>query len=182
MYKICFFLLLCFTSLTAVSAQTGSINSSEMKSLDFLVGQWRGEGWILMGQNERRTFRQNETVQSKVDGTVLVIDGLGKGVKTGDTVESVIHNAFAVISYNRDAKTFRWQAFKGDGTSFDVQPEITGKTIVWGFQDPRAGQIRFTIKLNEKGQWFETGEMSRDAGKTWFKFFEMILDKVSTSK
>lgn len=78
-----------------------------MSKLDYLVGQWRGEGWILMGRNEHRTFRQNETVQSKVDGTVLVIDGLGKGIKAGEVAEPVIHNAFAVISYNKDAKTFR---------------------------------------------------------------------------
>lgn len=162
----------------AALAQSVTPNATEMSRLSFLVGQWRGEGWILMGRNERRTFRQSETVQSKVDGTVLVIDGLGKGVKTGDLAESVIHNAFAVISYDKDAKKFRWQAFRGDGTSFDVVPVIADKTIVWGFTDARAGEIRFTIKLNEKGQWVELGEMSRDAGKTWVQFFEMELDKL----
>lgn len=55
-----------------------------------------------MGRNERRTFRQSETVQSKVEGTVLVIDGLGKGVKSGEVAESVIHSAFAVISYDKE--------------------------------------------------------------------------------
>ena len=179
-YKLCFFLLLFCALSASVSAQTTSTNAGEMSKLNFLVGQWRGEGWILMGRNERRTFRQNETVQSKVDGTVLMIDGLGKGIKAGETAESVIHNAFAVISYNKDAKTFRWQAFRGDGTSFDVQPTITDKTIVWGFTDARAGEIRFTIKINEKGQWFEIGELSRDTGKTWLKFFEMTLDKASS--
>ena len=161
-------------------AQTASTNPNELKKLDFLIGQWRGEGYILMGRNDRRAFRQSETVQSKVDGTVLVIDGLGKGVKPGESAESIIHEAFAVISYNKQSKLFRWQAFRGDGTSFDVQPGIADKTIIWGFEDPRAGQIRFTIKINEKGQWFEIGEMSRDNGKTWLRFFEMTLDKIAS--
>jgi hypothetical protein len=37
--------------------------------------------------------------------------------------------------------------------------------------------MRFTVRLNEKGQWFEVGEFSRD-GKAWQKFFEMTLERV----
>jgi hypothetical protein len=181
-YKTSFLVLLFLTLSISVPAQTETVstNAVEMKKLDFLVGQWSGEGWILMGRNDRRTFRQNETVQSKADGTVLVIDGLGKGKLPNQETESIIHSAFGVISFNKETKMHRWQAFRGDGTSFDSQPKITGKTIVWGFQDPRAGEIRFTIMLNEKGQWFEVGEMSRDNGKTWLKFFEMTLNKTSS--
>ncbi len=57
-------------------------------------------------------------------------------------------------------------------------PAIREKTIVWGFTDARAGDIRFTIQLSEKGQWLELGELSRDTGKTWIQFFEMTLDKL----
>ncbi len=55
---------------------------------------------------------------------------------------------------------------------------VSENTLVWGFENPRAGTIRFTIKLNEKGQWFEIGEISRD-GKAWQKFFKMTLSRTS---
>jgi hypothetical protein len=35
--------------------------------------------------------------------------------------------------------------------------------------------MRYIIFLNEKGQWYEKGEMKRDAG--WFQFMEMTLNK-----
>ncbi len=35
--------------------------------------------------------------------------------------------------------------------------------------------MRYIITLNEKGQWFEIGEMERN--NEWFKFFEMTLDR-----
>ena len=146
--------------------------SPEMKKLNFLLGKWRGEGWIEFGAGQRRTFTESETVESKLDGLVLVIEGLGKN-KDGAT----IHNAFAVASYDREGKVFRWQAYRGDGNQMSAEPKVGENSLVWGFRDPRAGEIRFTISLNEKGQWFEIGEMSRD-GKTWRKFFEMTLSRV----
>jgi len=36
--------------------------------------------------------------------------------------------------------------------------------------------MRYTMVLNEKGDWFEIGEMSQDR-QTWRKFFEMSLQK-----
>ena len=39
-----------------------------MKKLDFLVGEWKGEGWMEFAPGQRRTFRGTEVVQSKLDG------------------------------------------------------------------------------------------------------------------
>ncbi len=183
MLKIIVVILVCFcSSVSSVFSQEAQSVPSEhrtaMKSLDFLVGQWDGEGFIMFGPDDRRTFRQTETVERKVDGTVLVIEGLGKGKIAGKGEEVTIHSAFAVISFDKEAKVYRWQAFKADGTSFDVQPQVSDRSIVWGFKDVRAGDIRFTIKLNDRGQWVEIGELSRD-GKNWFKFFEMTLNRKS---
>jgi hypothetical protein len=43
-------------------------------------------------------------------------------------------------------------------------------------QIPPRGQMRYTIKHNEKGEWFEVGEMTQDR-QTWHKFFEMTLER-----
>lgn len=152
--------------------------TGEMKKLDFLVGQWQGEGWIMLGPNQRHTFRQTENVQRKVGGTVLLIEGLGKSMDTSNA-GAIVHNAFAVLSYDKDAKVFRWRAFRADGSSIDTEAKVSENMLIWGFRDPRGGNIRFTIKLNEKGQWYEIGEMSRD-GQTWLKFFEMTLNRVAS--
>jgi hypothetical protein len=163
-------------SLAALIAQApAGAGSEEMKKLDFLVGQWKGTGWIDFGPGQRRTFKQTESVQLKVDGALLVVEGLGKGNVPGKQEEVTVHSAFAVVSYDGKSSAFRWRTYRG-GNWIDTNAKVGDRALEWGFHDDRAGDIRFTIKINEKGQWFEVGENSRDA-KTWQKFFEMTLDK-----
>ncbi len=177
--KKIFALLLLLTLSVSLSAQTpAAYQLAEMKKLDFLVGQWSGDGWIEIGRGQRRTFTINENVQRKVDGLVLLIEGLGKSKIPGQPDEVIVHNAFAVLSYDLKAKLFRWRAFRATGDAIDTEARVTGKILVWEFKDDRAGNIRFTITLTEKGQWFEIGEYSRD-GTTWQKFFEMTLRRVT---
>src|SRR5262245_48612210 len=77
-----------------------------MQKIAFMVGEWRGEGWIMMGAGERRTFTQSETVQSKIQGTLVQIEGLGKGKLGGKGEETIVHSAYAVVSYDAKAKQY----------------------------------------------------------------------------
>ena len=169
-------MMLLFPAL-ALAQTHGASNSSELRKLDFLAGEWEGDGWIEFGPGERHTFRQKESIQSKAGGHVLLIEGLGKGKLQSTGEEGVVHNAFAVVSYDKEAKRFRFLAWRATGDSVDADVIVAEKSLVWGFRDPRAGQIRFTIKLDSAGRWVEIGETSRD-GQTWRKFFEMTLQKV----
>ena len=57
--------------------------------------------------------------------------------------------------------------------------EPVGKSITWGFDVSESGsKIKFVLQVNDQGRWVETGEFSRDGGKTWVKFMEMELSKV----
>ena len=152
---------------TSKDAQLG-----EMKKLDWLVGSWQGSGWMQMGPQGRREFTINETVQSKLGGLVLLIEGLGKSKADG----SVVHTALAFVSYDEQAKTFRWRAFTAEGRQTDAEAKAGANVLEWGMQLSPRGQIRYTIKLNQRGEWFEVGEMSQD-GQTWQKFLEMTLHR-----
>ncbi|HEV2844661.1 MAG TPA: hypothetical protein VG477_07435, partial [Thermoanaerobaculia bacterium] len=55
---------------------------------------------------------------------------------------------------------------------------VSGGAWEWGFALPQGGRIRYTIKLTDKGEWYETGEYSPDE-KTWHQFHEMTLRKVN---
>ena len=56
-----------------------------MKKLDFLVGEWKGEGWMEFVPGQRRTFRGTEVVQSKLGGLLVTIEGLFRGQAGGGT-------------------------------------------------------------------------------------------------
>jgi hypothetical protein len=164
--------LLFILHLTALAQAPASGPRAEMKKLDWLVGRWKGAGWIQMGPQGRKEFTQTETIQARLNGLVLIIEGEGKAKEDGSTV----HSALAFVSYDDRAKTFRWRAFTADGRQTDTTAKVDTHALEWGLEIPQRGRMRYTIKLNDKGEWFEIGEMSQD-GQKWNKFFEMTLQR-----
>ena len=165
-------IVLTMISVSAADQPTSKdVQRREMKKLDWFVGHWKGTGWIEMGPQGRHEFTQTETIEAKLDGLVLVIEGLGKAKEDGSTV----HTALAFASYDPRANKFRWHAFTPEG-QIDTEAKVGTDTLEWSLQIPQRGQMRYTITRNEKGEWFEIGEMSQE-DKTWRKIFEMTLQK-----
>jgi hypothetical protein len=180
------FIRICCAAVVALSASAGAspgqspapaAQRDSMKKLDFLVGEWKGEGWMEFVPDQRQTFKGTEIVQPKLDGLLLAIEGQHRGKIGGKGEEVVIHSAFALVSYDDKAKRYRFQAFTGRGNHEDTEAKVTDKQLIWGMSIPEFGDVRYTIKLDEKGRWFEVGEVSKD-GKEWRKFFEMTLERV----
>ena len=101
---------------------------------------------------------------------MFLVEGIGK-----DKQGQVAHHALAFFHFDKAHQEFRVKAFRKDGSYVDAKGEMKDGAFVWGFDQPQ-GKVRFTLKLNEKGQWFEMGEFSQD-GKSWRLFLEMTLDK-----
>jgi len=177
-YAGVFILVIGVTQSPGQDAAAPAVQKEAMKKLDFLVGKWQGESWMQLGPGERRIARGTEVVQRKLDGLLVTIEGIHKRKLGDNTAESVVHNAFAVVSYDEKANRFRFQAYTGRGNYAEAEAKVGDKTLEWGLRIPQGGEVRYTIKLNEKGQWFEIGEVSRDS-KEWQKFFEMTLERVN---
>lgn len=164
------------TCLGALFAQANLQPSAELKAamekVKFLEGSWIGSGWIQMGP-QRHEFNQSELVQFHANGTVMVIDG--RGTDAADSTQ-VIHQAFAVLSYDQKAGKYLMRAIRADGNHVDADFKVNDDgSIVWGFSHPMAGQIQYTIRY-ENNRWVETGAMSRD-GENWMTFIKMELEK-----
>jgi hypothetical protein len=169
---ILMFLFLNAFSAFSISAQnepSTELLRAEMSKLDKMVGQWKGSGWIQQGA-KRETFSGTETVQRKIDGLALLVEG-----KFSNPEGKVIHETLAVLSFDPKAKSYDFRTYLANGMSGNHNFKLLADGYEWGFQFP-AGNIRYIIKTNND-VWFETGEFSKD-GKTWMKIFEMKLDKV----
>lgn len=152
--------------------------AAAMKKLDFLLGEWQGTGWIIIGR-ERKEFTVRESLRPKLDGKIVVVEGLGKSVDEKTGIEKVVHDAYGVFSYDEASGGISFIWFKGGGERGETGIEFGDKSFVWSFEMPENKvTVRFTEKLTDKGNWQEIGEVSRDGGATWFKFFEMELSKV----
>jgi hypothetical protein len=148
----------------------------EMAKLKFLTGTWRGDGWIEFAPGQRHNFSSSEEVQFKLDGVVLLVEGIHKIRVPNQASEMKIHHALATVTYDESAKNYRFDAHKFDGKSVETRGEFKDGAFIWGFKDPQFGQMRYTIRVNAQGQWSEIGERSSD-GAAWTKFFEMTLSK-----
>ncbi len=147
------------------SKETDAMLQAELKKLSFMDGTWEGNGWMYGRDGIRHEFEQTENIQFKVDGTTLLIEGLGK------TDGKIIHNALAIISYDKEKSHYNFRSYLANGMSGDFKAELIDGKLFWYPTD----FIRYIIYLNETGQWYEKGEMNRE-GK-WMQFFEMTLDK-----
>lgn len=162
-------LLAGFISVSAQMTPNIELLRSEVKKLDSMIGKWQGSGWIQQGE-KRETFTGTETVQRKIDGLALLVEG-----KFSNPEGKVIHETMAVLSYNSKDSKYNFRTYLANGVSGEHEFKLTTDGYQWGFGFPN-GMIRYNIKT-ANDVWFETGEYSKD-GKTWLKFFEMKLDKV----
>lgn len=162
-----------FSCVVAASEYTNKDNVNRMHQLSFLVGQWQGSGWMIGPDQSRHSFDQTEHIQFKLNDTVLMIEG--KGLDQTDS--QVIHHALALVNWENDKQEYRFVSTLANGRSglFKAKINEQGQFVWW--MDSTQGTRRFVIELNEKGQWYEVGEFSKD-GEQWFQFFEMTLDKL----
>src|SRR5687768_1579949 len=88
-----------------------------MKKLDFLVGNWEGEGWMLY-PGGREVFKGTETVQKKLQGKAILIEGKFVDPKDG----RVVHETLAILTYSEPAKKYVFQTylFNRPGGIFDL--------------------------------------------------------------
>ena len=161
---------------TTAAAQPSMSSHDAMKRLSFLVGEWKGEGWNEYIPGQRGTAGIVEKVAFKANGTVLVVEGLGTA-KLPSGKDTVVHSAFATIGYDAGANVYRMRSYLADGRSVDAEASFVGDAFQWRFEIPRFGKTRYTVKLNERGEWYEIGETSQD-GTTWRRMHEMTLKRV----
>jgi hypothetical protein len=155
----------------------GAANREAMKKLDYLVGKWKGDATTTLGKDTKQ-LKQTEDVQFKLDGVVMAVEGMGRGKVPGKDEEGILFHAYAVISYEAQAKTYKIKAYRAEGQSVDADMSLTEKGFIWGFKQPERGvEVRYTMTLTPKGEWHEIGEYSLD-GKSWTRFIEMTLARV----
>ncbi len=170
-------LALCSTVglLTAQAPDTAAKKVTAMKKLEFMVGEWEGDGWTQHGPGPRQRFRGKEIVKMKLGGVALLIEGIHRQPKASEKVPALVHHALAIISVADDGG-YRFRSWLATGRTGNFHARVESGAMIWGYKHPRAGEMRYTIRLDDKGRWHEIGEMSRKKGE-WVQFFEMTLTK-----
>ncbi len=127
-----------------------------MQKLAFLVGKWSGQARVLRGPDEWLELDQTEKAQYKLDGLILTIEGVGRSESDG----AAILQAFGIISYDDENKTYHMRAFN-DGRFLETEVALSAadKQLKWGFA---LGDIKTNsvMRITESGEWTETHEIA----------------------
>lgn len=160
---------------TGTPSADRSVVVEKMKALSFLVGEWEGTGSMQMGPGPRLNAKASEVAQYRLSGHAMLIEGLGTAKTSEGGTEQTVHEAIGLITWDTQANRYVMHAMTARAGHVEPVIEVGDKTVVWSF-DTGHGKVRYTITIDDKGQWVEVGEFSQD-GKTWNKFFEMTLKK-----
>lgn len=160
--------------LALVAPGTGLLHADPaldaMNALPRLEGRWEGAGWMRMGPGEPVRFVGEERVESRLDGRLLVVEGIHR---TPDG-SKIVHHAFGVFSWDEKAKGYRFNTYVANRGGGDHVARLEGGALVWDLAG-EGPKRRFTITV-ENDQWKEVGHLQRD--DEWLQFFEMTLKRV----
>ena len=145
---------------------------AEVAKLAPLVGRWKGVSWMDLPGGRHHAVSE-ETVEMRLDGRALLIEGLHRDRETG----AVTHHALGVLAWDDRRREFRMASALASGLTGSYGAKLEGKHLVWMLAGPQGPKRRFTIALDVPGRWLERGEISDD-GVTWKTYFEMRLERV----
>jgi hypothetical protein len=127
-----------------------------MKKFSFLVGEWVGEVRVHRGPGEPMELIQTERVQYKLDGLLLMIEGVGRAKSGGQPALQ----ALGVISFDDENQTYSMRAFN-DGRFLETEVKLPeeGKSLTWGFA---LGEVRTksVLRIDGSGAWTELHEIT----------------------
>lgn len=161
----------------AQQSETASENLKvNMKKLAYFEGRWKGEAVTTERNGTKTKISQEENIQFKLDGTVLVMEGTGRNPESG----KVVFNALAVTSYDETTQAYKFRSYLMNGSMTDAYFKVLAEnTFEWGFDIAQGGKIRFDIVLNPASKtWSEKGSYSPD-GKVWHPYIELNLTKLN---
>lgn len=185
MYNFQWFIAIVLISLPpAVAAQSPASPPAEtvraaLEKVGWLVGEWEGEGWQLRPDGTRDTFDVRETVRTELGGVLILIEGKGTAtLPSGETVEG--HHAIGVFSYDAFARQYHFDAFVKDGYQTRGTPVIEENRYHWSHPAGPDAEMRYTVQLDENGQWHETGSYCR--ADQCSQTFEMRLSRIEAGE
>jgi hypothetical protein len=135
------------------SAPNVETQREALKKLAFLVGHWSGSVTVARGPGEPLHLAQTESVEYKLDGLVLLIEGQSTGADG-----KAQFAALATISYDDASHAYHFRAYN-DGRYLDTELAVQPDGFAWGF-DGGPAKIRNTMHLTAKGEWQETTDVT----------------------
>lgn len=172
---------LMFASATLASASpqdeenTRAARAEMAKLAPLMEGRWKGTGRFRVSRDTTVETESEEIISLQLGGSALLIEGIHRDARS----KVMVHHAMGLLAWDVGRAQFRMSTALSQGRTGYFPGKLEGRTFTWTMEGAGGPLTRFTIDLDPPGRWAEIGESSRDGGKTWFKFFEMTLERTA---
>lgn len=148
-----------------------------MAGLAFLHGRWEGTNvsWDAAGKASESASR--DVIEPVMDGLLLAVHGMAFPSKAAMGGGAPASQNYGIFSFDDRSRTIRIRAYANGYEQEGSGTLPAPGHAEWRLRSP-IGVIRFTAKAHGPDRWIETGEISRDDGKSWVKSFEIDFRRV----
>jgi Protein of unknown function (DUF1579) len=165
-------LIFCVILMTtaALQAQMGPPTPApELKKLDFMTGDWSGEGTMSPGPGMPGGKWTMKTHAEWMEGNFFLVENSDMDLGPMGKAKEV-----AYLGYDPDKKVYTYRAFSSMGEAEDSTGTVDGDTWTWNSTEHMGGQTmkgRFTMKVLSPTSYTMKFELSQD-GTNWMTGME----------
>jgi hypothetical protein len=158
----------------------GVVERAALAKVDFLVGDWEGEGWSVSRSGERRRFWVKEFYHYRGDGDLLDMEGRFGEILPDGTRGLQNEVGLGFLYFDRNAGEYRMWHYSSDGEAFTVTMEVDVEARQMQYtKDLGAGQFgRFRLVVGADGAWVSRFDILLP-DQSWLQVMEFRMERIT---
>lgn len=159
----------------------GAVERTALAKMDFLVGEWEGEGWGRDASGERSRFWVREVFRYRGDHDLMDMEGRFGDILADGTRAGEKEYGLGLLTFDREASTYRMWHYSNDGTAFAVAMEVdhAGRAMKYTRNSPRGTTYTFSLRVGEDGVWISRIDILQPDGSL-LQAMEFRMTRVRT--
>ena len=161
-------------------APPGTVERAAMGKVDFLVGDWEGEGWSTPPSGERRRFWVKESYRYRGDKDLMDMEGRFGSILPDGTRAPEREYDLGILYFDRGSGEYRmWHYGSLESVmTATMDVDIEGRSMEYTTEYAPGRTGRFHLSIGDDHVWVSTFEILTQE-KTWRKVMEFRMRLVA---
>ena len=167
------------TAATATQDAPGIVERTALARVDFLVGDWAGEGWAITRSGERTRFWVEEAFHYRGDKDLMDMQGIfGDILSDGSRTLSLEYN-LGILYFDRESARYMMWHYSSSGEVFTVAMNVEHATREMHYiKEYSGGRIgKFHLVVGADGVWTSRFDVLQADG-SWRQVMEFRMERV----
>lgn len=157
----------------------GVVERAALARMDFLVGDWAGEGWAVRRSGERTRFWVEEAFHFRGDTDLMDMQGIfGDILDDGTRTPSSEYN-LGILYFDRESGEYRMWHYSSSGEVFTTPMVVdhAARSMHYTKEYPGGTVGRFHLTVGTYGVWTSSFDILQEDG-SWLQVMEFRMTRV----